>query len=102
MGIGRVSARTLARAALPLLIAIAGVVAALQLGQIERSREAARMQVRSGDAARAITGMGLSLVKKVAEARGGSVSVESAPGEGARFTVVLPAAAPDVPAIRAA
>jgi CHASE1-domain containing sensor protein len=54
MGIGRVSARTLARAALPLLIAIAGVVAALQLGQIERSRVAARMQVRSGDAARAI------------------------------------------------
>jgi signal transduction histidine kinase len=54
MGIGQVSARTLARAALPLLIAIAGVVAALQLGQIERSREAARMQVRSGDAARAI------------------------------------------------
>ena len=39
------------------------------------------------------TGMGLSLVKKVAEARGGSVSVESAPGEGARFTLVLPAAA---------
>jgi signal transduction histidine kinase len=48
------------------------------------------------------TGMGLSLVKKVAEARGGSVSVESAPGEGARFTVVLLAAAPGVPAIRAA
>jgi signal transduction histidine kinase len=48
------------------------------------------------------TGMGLSLVKKVAEARGGSVSVDSAPGEGARFTVVLPAAAPGVPAIRAA
>jgi signal transduction histidine kinase len=48
------------------------------------------------------TGMGLSLVKKVAEARGGSVSVDSAPGQGARFTVVLPAAAPGVPAIRAA
>jgi light-regulated signal transduction histidine kinase (bacteriophytochrome) len=48
------------------------------------------------------TGMGLSLVKKVAEARGGSVRVESAPGEGARFTVVLPAAPAGVPAIRAA
>jgi light-regulated signal transduction histidine kinase (bacteriophytochrome) len=48
------------------------------------------------------TGMGLSLVKKVAEARGGSVSVQSAPGEGARFTVALPAAVAGVPAVRAA
>jgi len=52
-------------------------------------------------------GLGLSLVKRVAEAHGGSVSVESAPGQGAAFTLDLPAtgaadrpvgeAAPDVP-----
>ena len=50
------SARALGRAALPLLILIAGVVAALLLAQIERSRESVRLQVRSADAVRAIQG----------------------------------------------
>ncbi|MCC6646141.1 MAG: HAMP domain-containing histidine kinase [Polyangiaceae bacterium] len=36
------------------------------------------------------TGIGLSLVKHIAEAHGGAVRVQSAPGEGARFTVTLP------------
>jgi len=52
-------------------------------------------------------GLGLSLVKRVMEAHGGRVTVESAPGQGAAFTLHLPVArdsesgvreaAPDVP-----
>jgi len=37
-------------------------------------------------------GLGLSLVKRIAEAHGGRVTVKSAPGEGTAFTLHLPAA----------
>lgn len=40
------------------------------------------------------TGIGLSVVKKIVESRGGSVSVESAPGLGATFRFALPKRAP--------
>jgi signal transduction histidine kinase len=36
-------------------------------------------------------GLGLSLVKRIAEAHGGRVSVHSAPGEGTTFTLHIPA-----------
>jgi signal transduction histidine kinase len=42
------------------------------------------------------TGLGLAIVKSIAEAHGGRVEVESAPGRGTTFTVWLPAA-PDLP-----
>jgi signal transduction histidine kinase len=45
-----------------------------------------------GDASRSARGLGLglSLVKAIVEAHGGSVAVQSPPGQGAAFSVVLP------------
>jgi signal transduction histidine kinase len=36
------------------------------------------------------SGLGLAIVRQIAEAHGGTVEVESAPGEGARFVLRLP------------
>jgi signal transduction histidine kinase len=36
------------------------------------------------------TGIGLAMVRQIAEAHGGSVSVESTPGAGSTFTMRLP------------
>ncbi|MBI4593391.1 MAG: GHKL domain-containing protein [Candidatus Rokubacteria bacterium] len=47
---------------------------------------------RSETQGRRGSGVGLALVRHIAEAHGGSVTVESAPGQGSRFTLWLPAA----------
>jgi signal transduction histidine kinase len=51
-----------------------------------RGRRARERQVRG-------SGLGLSLVDRIVRGAGGRVEVESAPGRGAAFTIVLPAAA---------
>jgi two-component system, OmpR family, sensor kinase len=43
------------------------------------------------------SGLGLSIVRAVAEAHGGSVTLDEPPGGGARFTVRLPAGVPTTP-----
>jgi signal transduction histidine kinase len=50
---------------------------------------------RSETQGRRGSGVGLALVRHVAEAHGGSVAVVSAPGEGSRFTLRLPLAEGD-------
>jgi signal transduction histidine kinase len=50
-----------------------------------RGRRAVDRQVQGN-------GLGLSLVKRIAEAHGGRVRVTSVPGEGATFTIAVPAA----------
>lgn len=43
------------------------------------------------------TGLGLAIVKHIAQAHGGTVTVESAPGKGSRFTLFIPSSAPAQP-----
>jgi signal transduction histidine kinase len=49
-----------------------------------------------GDTARSGpgTGLGLALAKRIVEALGGSIAVESEPAKGSRFAIVLPATPP--------
>ena len=64
------------------------------LGIAPRERKAIFEKFVRGDSARASdtkgTGLGLALVQRIVEGHGGVVEVESEPGKGSTFTIVLP------------
>ena len=43
------------------------------------------------------TGLGLTVSQKIVQEHGGRITVDSRPGEGSRFTIEIPAVAPDAP-----
>jgi signal transduction histidine kinase len=60
----------------------------------EYQRQLFKEFVQVPDAATGNAGLGLSIAKRIVQAHGGSISVESEPGHGASFTFALPIAGP--------
>ena len=58
--------------------------------ELAHAFERFHLRDRLGQGSASGAGLGLAIVRELTEAMGGSVAVESPPGEGARFTVRLP------------
>ena len=50
-----------------------------------------KRQNQTGTARREPYGIGLALVREIAQAHGGDIAVSSTPGQGATFTLTVPA-----------
>ena len=66
---------------------------------LERIFEPYAREMRFSDRQASGTGLGMSITKSLVSQMGGEIQVESAPGEGSKFTVVLPLAAGAEPAV---
>jgi CheY-like chemotaxis protein/nitrogen-specific signal transduction histidine kinase len=64
-----------------------GITAADQARVFTEFTQVGDVHLRNGG-----TGLGLPLARRLAQAHGGDITVESVPGHGARFTLILPAA----------
>lgn len=66
---------------------------------LERIFEPYAREMRFSDRQASGTGLGMPITKSLVSQMGGEIQVESAPGEGSKFTVVLPLAAGAEPAV---
>ena len=76
------------------LLVVADDGAGMSAEDAERIFEPFYRSEQSRAAGQGSSGLGLSIVAAIAERHGGSVALQTAPGEGARFTVSLPLTAP--------
>jgi signal transduction histidine kinase len=78
------------------------VISVIDTGIGIRSEDMGRLFTRFGQlenthSRRPGTGLGLAIVKGLVDALGGRIAVESAPGSGSTFTIVIPDARTGVP-----
>jgi signal transduction histidine kinase len=88
-GAGRITIRTRVRPDRTAAVTISDTGRGMEPGRLERLFD---LQL-STDTARVKLGLGLAISHQIVERHGGRIEIESEPGAGSSFTVVLPLAA---------